>query len=126
MTRINVGIHPTELPDKLLIAEHREITRIPNNLRNGKAVLKDIPEKFTLGKGHVKFFYNKVKYLSNRYALLYNECIFRGFNITDKSTSFMDFPQELFNDYIETEQDRLLLIERIQSKGFKLNEKYSI
>ncbi len=126
MTRINVGIHPTELPDKLLIAEHREITRIPNNLRNGKATLKNIPEKFTLGTGHVKFFYNKVKYLYHRYILLYNECVSRGFNITDKSASFIDFPQELFNDYVETEQDRMLLIERIQSKGFKLNEKHSI
>ena len=126
MTRINVGIHPEELPDKLLLAEHREITRIPNNIKNGKSVIKDIPKKFTLGKGHVKFFYDKVKYLYNRYILLYNECIRREFNITNKIESFSEFPEDLFNDYEETFEDRLLLIERIQSKGFKLNEKFII
>jgi hypothetical protein len=32
MTRINVGVHPSELSTKHLIAEHREIKRIPNNV----------------------------------------------------------------------------------------------
>ena len=36
--------------------------------------------KFKLGIGHVKFFYNKLLYLKNRYISLYNECIKRGFN----------------------------------------------
>ena len=30
MTRINVGIDPSELNMKMLMAEHREIKRIPN------------------------------------------------------------------------------------------------
>ena len=30
MTRINCGIPPEELSDKHLLAEHREIKRIPN------------------------------------------------------------------------------------------------
>ena len=30
MTRINVGINPADLTGKHLIAEHREIKRIPN------------------------------------------------------------------------------------------------
>ena len=36
MTRINVGISPAELNDKHLIAEHREIKRIPNCVAKGK------------------------------------------------------------------------------------------
>ncbi len=40
-----------------------------------------IPDKFKLGTGHVKFFYNKLLYLKNRYTSLYNECIKRGFNV---------------------------------------------
>ena len=33
MTRINVGIPPAELTGKHLIAEHREIKRIPNCIK---------------------------------------------------------------------------------------------
>ena len=33
MTRINVGILPKELSNKHLIAEHREIKRIPNCIK---------------------------------------------------------------------------------------------
>lgn len=83
MTRINAFIPVEELSDKHLIAEHREIKRIPNMVGSGKAKLENIPEQFTLGKGHVKFFYNKLKYLYLRYAELYYECKKRGFNVTN-------------------------------------------
>jgi hypothetical protein len=33
MTRINTGIPPKELTDKHLLAEHREIKRIPNCIK---------------------------------------------------------------------------------------------
>ena len=36
MTRINVGVDPSELNVKMLIAEHREIKRIPNLIKIGK------------------------------------------------------------------------------------------
>lgn len=121
MTRINVGINPEELPDKLLLAEHREITRIPNTIKSGKAIIKDIPETFRLGTGHVKFFYDKMLYLKNRYVKLYNECVNRGFNITNKTSSFLDIDPGLMNEYEETDDDRYLLIQRISSKGFNLN-----
>ena len=47
----------------MLIAEHREIKRIPNCIKSGKFLMKGIPNKFTLGSGHVKFFYDKISYL---------------------------------------------------------------
>ena len=62
MTRINCGIPPCELTDKHLMAEHREIKRIPNCIKKGRYSMTGQPEVFTLGKGHVKFFYNKLKY----------------------------------------------------------------
>ena len=62
MTRINVGILPKELNTKMLIAEHREIIRIPNLIKKGKYNIKGVPEHFKLGAGHVSFFYNKLKY----------------------------------------------------------------
>ena len=71
MTRINVGIPPAELVNQHLLAEHREIKRIPNCIAKGKYNMEDIPDKFKLGKGHVKFFYNKLLHLKKRYMRLY-------------------------------------------------------
>lgn len=122
MTRINVGIEPYELPDKLLIAEHREITRIPNAVKSKRAKLVDIPKVFTLGSGHVKFFYTRLAYLKNRYESLYQECLKRKFNVTDKSDSFNGLPAEVMYDYFPTQRDREILIERIMSKGFDLRK----
>jgi hypothetical protein len=56
MTRINLGICPRRLPRVALLAEHREITRIPNAVRSGRASIRNIPSRFTLGTGHVRFF----------------------------------------------------------------------
>lgn len=121
MTRINVGVHPSELPDKLLLAEHREIKRIPNVIKSGRYNMDGIPEQFTLGKGHVKFFYNKLRYLSRRYFSIYLECTLgRRFNVQDFSSAFFDLPEELLKDYCPTPADRQLIIDRINSKGFQL------
>ena len=75
MTRINCGMPVKQLSRQHLIAEHRELIRIPNTIKSGKAIIKDILEKFTLGKGHVKFFYNKLLYLHKRYEELYQEAL---------------------------------------------------
>lgn len=121
MTRINVGVHPYELPNKLLLAEHREITRIPNAIISGKAKIVNIPKKFTLGKGHVKFFYNKLLFLEKRYKQIYEECRKRQFNIQNKKNSFLGpFDINLLNDYDPCQADRDLIVERIMSKGFYL------
>lgn len=120
MTRVNAGIDPQKLPDKLLIAEHREITRIPNAIRSGRAIVQDIPPTFRLGEGHVKFFYDKLEYLRKRYEALYEECRFRGFEVTAKHSAFSDLPPELMNDYTPTRETRRLIINRISRRGFKL------
>ena len=113
MTRINAGMPPKQLSRQHLIAEHREIVRIPNNIKSGKAVIKDIPEKFTLGKGHVKFFYDKLKYLHKRYEELYKECVERGYNMTWFGESFLNLPENLYNDYLPTEEATALIKQRI-------------
>jgi hypothetical protein len=53
MTRINASIQPFELSNSMLFAEYREIKRIPNTIKTGKAVIKDIPKQFKLEKMHV-------------------------------------------------------------------------
>ena len=116
MTRINVAVKPIELTDKHLIAEHREIKRIPNCIKKGRFNLDGIPDQFTLGKGHVKFFYNKLAYLHNRYNQLYKECVKRGFNVQNYEECFEGLPVELYNSYNEQPNDRLIILERINER----------
>lgn len=82
MTRINVV--PVEiLCDQHLLAEHREMARIPNCLLSGrlKYDYADRADDYVLGKGHIKFFSNKLGWLRQRYDQLHAECIARGFNV---------------------------------------------
>lgn len=120
MTRINTGIRAKELPDKLLLAELREIKRIPNVISKGNYRLEGIPDEFTLGTGHVKFFYNKLEYLLERYNELRGEALKRGFNVSDFTEAWSNVPPNLMNNYTETQRDREILIERISEKGFEL------
>jgi deoxyribonuclease (pyrimidine dimer) len=126
MTRISVGVRAIELCDAHLIKERIELLRIPNAIKSGKAVVKDIPRSFTLGVGHVKFFYDKLGYLQERYEELTAECIERDFNITDFSDSFLDLPSNLCNNYEERDIDRKIVVERVNERllGMK-NLKYN-
>lgn len=124
MTRINVGIPPKELSQEHLIAEHREIKRIPNVIRQGKANLDlPIPEKFCLGKGHVRFFYNKLGYLYERYLEIRDECYRREFKVTDYSDAWKDLPAELMNSWEPNEEDIQLVKDRIAEKLAAKKEK---
>ena len=77
MTRISVAVRGSELCDAHLIKERIEILRIPNAIKQGKAkvVLSKIPNTFTLGTGHVIFFYPRLKYLHKRYNELTQESV---------------------------------------------------
>ena len=116
MTRINCGIPPVELTNKHLIAEHREIKRIPNCIAKGRYSLKGKPDVFTLGTGHVKFFYDKLLYLQKRYHQIYSECLKRGFNVTYFGDCFNNLPNELCNDYSPTDRDRKIIRQRIKER----------
>lgn len=79
MTRINV-VPVTELTNKHLIAEYRELPRIYKAalkfyLRGDKSI---IPSTYRLGEGHVKFFYNKLGFINKRHKELINEMTSRG------------------------------------------------
>ena len=83
MTRINC-IPPHELSGQHLVAEYRELPRIfalvraaigrgemPGDRRN--------PANYTLGTGHVRFFYCRLGYLLRRQAALIAEMRARGY-----------------------------------------------
>lgn len=112
MTRINV-IPVNELSDVHLLAEHREIKRIPNCISKGKYNLSWMPEKYTLWTWHVKFFYDKLGFLYNRYLQLYKECCNRGFNVINYKEAFIWCPGVLFNDYIPTAKAKYINRKRI-------------
>lgn len=125
MTRINSGIKPIQLCDSHLFAEYRELKRIPNTIKSGKAIVKDIPTVFSLGKGHVKWYYPRLKYLHKRSDSLYQELLRRGYNVEDYSNCFKNLPAELYNDWDDTKA-KPILIERLSERlvGMK-NIKYN-
>ena len=122
MTRINI-IDTTELTDQHLIAEYREIFMVAGSLRrtlvskNGYQESK-VPKHYTLNSGHVYFFYNKGKYLHNRYNQLIDEMKRRGF----KPNSDRVFPKEVFidnnlyNDWLPRVEDYNVIKQRIEEK----------
>lgn len=117
MTRINAGIPPKALTDQHLLAEHREIKRLPAVFAKNPNPT-GIPKEFTLGTGHVKFFLDKGKYTLKRYKLIYAECVRRGFEVTDYSLNWEVYKQhrKYNKDYKETPEAIELLTARISER----------
>ena len=116
MTRINLSVPPSKLINSHLLAEHREIIRIPNCVKKGRFSMKGQPENFTMGTGHVKFFYDKLLHLKNRYEEIYAECLKRGFNIGYFGTAFDGVDSSMMNDYKPTTLDREVIKVRLVEK----------
>lgn len=107
MTRINV-VNVEELCNQHLFAEWREMPRMVaylNKSLNSKKPfnINDIPKKYVLGQGHVKFFYDKFKYLHKRHIMLTNELLKRGYNLNyTNSDIFKEVDEIWYNDYTPT------------------------
>jgi len=122
LTRINL-VPPEELSDQHLVAEYREIFMVGSSLQrslrspNWKKTKKSIPKKFTLNKGHVKFFYDKGKYLSERYDELIQEMKRRKMH-PDPSRIFKkeQWPDELFHIWKPNDYDLKVVRTRIEMK----------
>lgn len=126
MTRINL-IPPKELADQHLFAEFREIKMIPKSLarsiraRGVMGVLAMIPNEYTLGKGHVSFFYDKGSYIRIRFHAICAELTRRGINFDqtskiDPDGVFENLPIEFQHSYIPTFTALLLIRTRIAEK----------
>ena len=118
MTRINCGVMVQKLTDQHLLAEHREIKRLPSlyKQRIDKGGVGFIPNRFCLGEGHVSFFINKGLFTLNRYKDIYNECLNRGFDVEDYSSNWGVYKQEHLLNYTPTQNDFSLLVERISER----------
>ena len=67
-----------------------------------------------MGQGHVKFFYDKGKYLEARTEELYRECVDRGFNVQYKQ--YKCHNKDLHNDWEPTIKDIMVNLKRIKEK----------
>jgi len=122
MTRINL-VDPRELSNQHLVAEYREIFMVGSALqrsmksKNWNKAKQDIPSEFTLNAGHVKFFYNKGKYLNKRYQLIVKEMKRRGMS-PDSNRRFKknQFPLNFYNDWTPTSKDLEIIRKRINEK----------
>lgn len=116
MARVNVGLNPRLLSDQHLVAESVEITMITGGLRSHNYKLKGpIPQKFSLGKGHINFFKNKLKYLEKRLTEVNNEMVRRGF----KPGTYIDlneFPSEYRHDWKPSMEDSSELRARVADR----------
>lgn len=119
MTRINSAISVRCLTDEHLLAEHREIKRLPDCFVKSyiSGALKRIPNKFCLGTGHVTFFLNKAQFTLDRYKQIHEECIRRGFNVPDYSENWKQvIMKDYWKSYEPTKEEQELLINRITER----------
>jgi hypothetical protein len=110
MTRINC-VPVEELVDKHLLAEYRELPRISKLAK----VVNSVPKQYTLGAGHVKFFYDKGAWLKRRFEEeIVPEMQRRGFRTT--YTQYRPHPDGLNNDWTPTAEAQQINRDRIAER----------
>ncbi len=115
MVRINL-LNPKSLADQHLIAEYDEILMLFGYVKRYPVIKEgSIPKKYTLNKGHMLFFKDKLLYLKNRHEDLKIEMRARGF-VTNITVDLKEFPRDLCNDWKPTAVDKKIIKERIMQK----------
>lgn len=115
-------IFPWFLTDQHLMAERRELRMIPPLLKkridSGKHTTLDIPPRFTLGKGHMLFWLDKMLYLSKRHAALTEEMLRRGFNPDQNLTFDICYAtlSGMLNDWEPQPEDYDIIVTRIRER----------
>jgi deoxyribonuclease (pyrimidine dimer) len=121
MVRINL-IQPSKLSDQHLIAEYNEILMLIGHVKKNPE-LKNIPKKYCLGEGHIKFFKNKLIYLKNRHEKIKLEMLKRGFK-AEKTINLKKFSDSYLNDFNPKPSDKKLIKKRLKEKIMKKPEFY--
>lgn len=115
MVRVNI-IDPKSLADQHLIAEYDEILMLIGYVRRYPDIKPNsIPKNYTLNKGHMMFFKDKLLYLKNRHEKLKTEMRSRGF-ATNMTINLKEFPKDLCNDWKPNAADKKIIKERIMTK----------
>lgn len=127
MTRINV-VPPSELVREHLVAEYSELPRaftlVKAAQERGLApTAVGIPTAYTLGTGHVKFFYDKCLFLLRRQQSLIREMQSRGYNpkFDNPDGLIVGLDQHWLNDWEPDSMalylNRLRIRERLNKMG---------
>lgn len=123
MTRINV-YRPQFLSNSHLLAEYRELPRIPNRVAGGKPY-PSIPNSYRMGKGHESFFGDKIDYLHSRHLQILAEMQRRSLlypnrfsgeyviNIDDTCREVQRERPDLYNWWTPCTTDMLINLERV-------------
>ena len=120
MTRINC-VPVEELSGPHLVAEYRELPRVFALAQ--KAALRGSfkqPDAYTLGKGHVMFFYTRLGYLAQRHAALISEMKRRGYKPAFSGIRREDFPfipNHFWTDWTPTQEALQLNRQRILERS---------
>jgi len=113
MVRVNL-VNPKKLADQHLIAEYNEILMLIAYIRNYPE-LESVPKRYCLGKGHMKFFKDKVLYLKNRHESLKREMKKRGFQ-ANKIVNLKGFEKNNLLNWNPKKEDINIITKRIISK----------
>lgn len=139
MTRVNC-VDPTELTNPHLIVEVKEITRIYRlawaAYKRGDSTL-NMPTTYRLGKGHVRFFYSRLGYISERHKALCDEMARRKYIVSLKKrhpwarvidgeiVTLDSFPKTWKRNWIPTPEAILLNRDRLRESMERINSWYT-
>lgn len=123
MTLINL-VPPQELTDKMLVSEYHQLPRVFAKLKRvmDKGVTPDEYRqqypKYRMGKGHMKFFYGRLKFLCDRHISLIEEMLRRKMRPKYEifKQSIEGIPKEWFGDWEPNEEDLALSREKIKER----------
>lgn len=121
MTRINC-VPPEELSRQHLVAEYRELPRVFKLAEKAHASARkvQVPAAYTLGAGHVKFFYTRLGYCFKRFHALRHEMLRRGYKPTFTDTPRAAVHEEWWQDWVPDpaalELNRQRILERTTEK----------
>lgn len=84
-------------------------------------IIKSIPKKFTLNKGHVTFFYDKIAFLHRRFNRLALEMERRGYTPDwSRGEAFKGFDNTWYGNWNSTPEADATVSERI---NFRISQK---
>lgn len=120
MTRINC-IPVNELSGPHLVTEYRELPRVFRLAEKAASRGKLLqPDAYTLGKGHLLFFYTRLGYLAKRHAELIQEMKRRDYKPSFagiERDQFPGIPDSFWNNWSPTEEALQLNRQRIQERS---------
>jgi deoxyribonuclease (pyrimidine dimer) len=116
MTRINC-VPAAELCRQHLVAEYRELPRV-FKLAEAAAHRGQVqaPDDYTLGPGHVKFFYTRLGYCRRRFQELVAELLRRGYHPQYTSCPAVEVPAGWHQDWQPTAANLQLNRQRLADR----------